>query len=125
MAKLDKEQIGELLSAYLDGELDEREVRLVERILQENDSARRLLDELRTTADLVASLPRHAAPQSMAHDLNLRLERSELLGDSEGLPDAVGQRWSSLGSWLSMAAMLVLVVGGGIWVLRYQCNASC
>lgn len=120
MATVDREQLGELLSAYLDGELDEQQTQLVERALREESSARRLLDELRATADLVASLPRHAAPKSIAQEVGCQLERGELLGDYGGVSDRVGRRGSSVWSWLSMAAMLVLVVGGGLWILHYQ-----
>ena len=35
MARIDREQLGELLSGYIDGELDAREREIIERVLRE------------------------------------------------------------------------------------------
>ena len=62
MSDIDREQLGEWLSAYLDGELSEEQTTVVERLLREDASARQSLDALRRASELVPSLPRHAAP---------------------------------------------------------------
>ncbi len=116
MSEMDREKLGELLSAFLDDELDASEARLVERVLHDNESARRLLDELRRTATLVSSLPRHDAPKSIADDVRAQVERSDLLGDLDASPTAPLGRQSRMLGLLSMAAMLALVVGGGLWI---------
>jgi len=118
MAGFSQDQLGELLSAYLDGELDERDTRLVERILQEDGAARALFAELRATIEVVHSLPRHAAPESIQEDLRLRLERSELLGDPGDAPVVRGRRVLTSGRRLSMAAMIGLVVVAGAYFFR-------
>ncbi len=105
-------QLGEWLTAYLDGELGDEQRALIERRLEEDASARRLLDDLRQTADLVGSLPRHSAPSSILDDLQLHAERSELLsGMGEGQKSG-GGAWRPIVAVLSMAAVVSLFVVG-------------
>lgn len=49
----------ELLSAYLDGALDDAEQAEVERLLVESVECRQLLDELRSQSEALSELPRH------------------------------------------------------------------
>lgn len=58
----------ELLSAYLDGELSDRDRRALEERLAAESDLRRALDELRVTVRLLNSLPRLKAPRSFALD---------------------------------------------------------
>lgn len=114
MSALDQEQLGELLSAYVDGEVTPVEKALVERLLREDEGVRRRLDEMRRTVHWVQGLPRHAAPGSIAENIDGLIQRAELLGD---VPRARGQgahpRW-----WarrLAVAAVVGLAVWGGWW----------
>ncbi|MFQ5590736.1 MAG: zf-HC2 domain-containing protein [Phycisphaerae bacterium] len=116
MSELHRDELGELLSAYIDGELPAAEAIRVERLLEQDESARRLMQELRQTATLVASLPRHDAPNSIAEDVRARIERSELLGDPDSLPIAAKRRQLGVPGVAAMAAMLALVVLGGLWI---------
>ena len=118
MSDLNEDQLALLLSAYLDGELDAREVEVVERVLREDESARRLLNELRRTAELVSSLPQHGAPSSIMEEVRLQVERRELLGDVEEPRAVAGGRRSPIMAVLSVAAMLAVVVLGGMWIIR-------
>ncbi|MHC4066008.1 MAG: anti-sigma factor family protein, partial [Planctomycetota bacterium] len=65
MASIDRDKLGEYLSAYLDGELGEPERAALERLLARNRQARTQLEELRQTVELVRGLPRRAAPASL------------------------------------------------------------
>jgi len=112
MSNIDQEQLGEWLSAYLDGELNPEQRELVEGRLREDESARRLLDELRRTVNLVSSLPRHCAPGSIAEDVQLHVERSELLGEPEEPSVRSGGRRRPVLAVLSMAAALGLFAVG-------------
>lgn len=116
MSDIDREQLGEWLSAYLDGELSEEQTTVVERLLREDASARQSLDALRRASELVSSLPRHAAPDSIAEDVQAHAERQGLLGGME-TPSSIGQpRRSPIRAALSLAAMLAFVVGG-LWFI--------
>ena len=106
------DKLGAQLSAYLDGELSAQEQAHVERLLDKDPAARQLLRELEHTTRLVASLPRHGAPPSLVEDLQLQLERSELLGGSEEQGSEPPVRRGSFKAALALAAMVAIVVGG-------------
>lgn len=61
MKPLLKAELSELLSSYIDGELDDRQTRLVEEIIAKDAGARRELEELRALKNLVAEKERLAA----------------------------------------------------------------
>ncbi len=70
----------ELLSAYLDEELAPAERAEVERMLEENDASRQLLEELRALRTAVQSLPRERLePEFSKHVMQLA-ERTMLAG---------------------------------------------
>ena len=58
----------ELLSAYLDGELSDRDRHMLEQRLAAEADLRRSLDELRATVRLVGRLPRLKAPRNFTLD---------------------------------------------------------
>lgn len=107
----------ELLSAYLDGELSARERSRIERRLAEDPAARRSLEELRRTVDLVRALPRHGAPAALLEDLRVQLERADLLDADRDEFDRGGvvRRGRGL-RWLAVAASLAIVSSAGWWV---------
>lgn len=113
-----REEELEQLSAYLDGELSERERAGVERLIAQDPRAARLLNELRRTSHLLRSLPRAAASADLAAHIADRMEREALLGDANALG---GESRRPLG-WmkpLSLAAGFVLIVTAG-WLLWPQ-----
>ncbi len=112
MSDINREELGEWLSSYLDGELNREQEELIERRLREDESARRLLEELRRTADLVSSLPRHRAPTSISEDAMLHVERSELLGEPDAPQERLGGRRSPIFALVSMAAAICLLAIG-------------
>lgn len=118
MTEVDQEKLGELLSAYLDGELDDQQLQWVERLLKENDSARCLYNELQQTSQLVATLPRQKIPTSIAEEFQLHQERDELLGEPITLQTDTGQRRTPFKAILSIAAAITVIVIGGFWMTR-------
>ncbi len=97
----------ELLSAYLDGELDDRERSDLESRLAGEAPLREALAELRATVELVRELPRLRAPRSFALDPAAHGRRTpwwqRVLASGEVL-----QLAGALGS----AAAVMLIVGG-------------
>lgn len=118
MTEIDQEQLGELLSAYLDGELDDQQLQEVEQLLKEDDSARQLYNELQQTSQLVATLPRQQAPASIIEEFQLQQERDELLGDPITLQIDSGQRRTPFKAILSIAVAITVIVTGGLWMTR-------
>ena len=116
MSDLDRNQLGELLSAYVDGESDAEEVAFIERILETDADARRLLADMRGTVEAVCGLPRHSAPECLADDIAAQLERSALIGESnEVVPVSAGGSRSPWSTFLSMAAAMVVIATGVLW----------
>lgn len=93
----------EQISAYLDGELSEKERAEVERLLERDAEARRILAELRQTARLLGSLPKERLSAGAAEALNARMERESLFGD--GTTRSTGGAW-----WKTLALAACIVV---------------
>ena len=92
MTELNRDNLNEYLSAYIDDELDESERAEVERLLRADPAVRSRLEALRQTVNLVNALPRQNAPPDLLDDLTNRAERELLramlkndprLGDTE------------------------------------------
>jgi len=113
----DRCDVGELLSAYLDGELDEDQKAIVESRLREDGATRRHLELLRRVTVLAKSLPRHAAPESIEQDIQHQLERSCLLGNPEA-PVRAGVSRGGARRMLGLAASLILAALAGWWALE-------
>ena len=71
MAAGEADKPGADLSAYLDGELPAEQARRVERQLEQSDDCRQTVEQLREVSDLLASMPRHNAPEELTRDLAL------------------------------------------------------
>lgn len=104
----------EQLTAYLDGELDAAQRAAVERLLERDAEARRVLSELRQAATAVAALPRVGAPAHLSDVLQARLEREALLGNRAVEPEAVGGSVWLRG--LAIAAGFAIVVSAS-WLM--------
>jgi len=118
MLPQDKDKLGEQLSAYLDGELNDSESAEVERRVAAEPEAREMLEALRRTVESVRALPHLAAPDHLLDELTDRMERAQLLnGMSDGAEPVRGgrrSRWRLVAS----AAIVVFAVGGGFWAFR-------
>jgi len=117
------DRIQDNLSAYIDGEAGPELTAEVDRHLRTCDNCRRLLNELRAVSGLLNSVPQHAAPSTLAEDLQIRLERQMLI-ESEGEPAEtapavdrrLAQRRSSV--WPRVAAVAAcLLLAAGITLL--------
>lgn len=74
-----KESSADLMSAYLDDELDASEAEAFESFLRESPEAQEELEDLRKVVSLVSSLPTVAAPEDFYEKLSRRLRRKSLL----------------------------------------------
>lgn len=73
----------ELMTAYVDGELDPTEAEELESYLADSPEAKAELDELRQVVHLVGKLPTVEAPGDFYDKISRRLKRRQLLrGDS-------------------------------------------
>ncbi len=104
------DQICQLLSAFVDGELSNRQRKAVERLLRRSPEARTLLRKLRHNADRLRALPRpHAAP-----DLSDRVVRAiRQRGLRPGVRRAAASVRPTFWFGYAAAAMVLLAVGLG------------
>lgn len=118
MNEKNQHELFELLSAYLDGELGPDEAARAKALLRDDASARRLLEQLKQTVEVVSHLPRRAAPPTIVEELQLRLERQELIGHTPDPTVTLRRRWSTAKNILSMAAVLAVIVGVGSYLVQ-------
>lgn len=117
MSPVNRDNLDELLSAYLDGELTETERAEVDALLKQDVSVRRRLEALQGTVELISALPRRSAPPSLMEDVMSRLERDELLEDlNTSRPRRGWQRpWLSV---LASAALVAICVSGAWYIFQ-------
>ena len=119
MSHLSDDQLGELLTAYVDGEVDPREKAFVEHLLREDRRAAALLAELRGLSTAVAQLPRHAAPTMIADDIRQLVERDQLLAGPAFSPVGGTHHAKSRG-WTGVLALAAMVGMASAAVLYFQ-----
>ncbi len=111
-----RDAIGEQLSAYLDGEGTPEERAAVEALLEADPDARALLAELQSAADALRGLSPAPAPPDVFEAISARIERDALLADVDEPVRLARHKRRPLRSLLAVAAMLVVAVGGGLYV---------
>lgn len=114
MTAANRNELGEQLSAYLDGELGEAERVAVEARLRDDAVARAELERLRGTANLVGELPHRPAPSNLADEVSARIEREQLIGPG---PGGAGTRSGTPGWFrplLLAAAVVALAITVGL-----------
>lgn len=95
----------ELLSAYLDGELDEAERAEVETRLQQDPQARELLSQLQTVSESVGSLPKH----QLGAELREAVLSQYVVERREQLPEEGSyRRWIYAAGAIAAALLLMI-----------------
>ncbi|MHC4221269.1 MAG: anti-sigma factor family protein [Planctomycetota bacterium] len=106
----EKTNINELLSGYIDGELDERQTTEVQRLIAHDPKVAERLREMQQYSTLIGSLPIAEAPAEMLEDIKTRLERNSLLSpDTETYHHKKGSRHLFVRRLIEAAAMIALV----------------
>lgn len=79
------EQSAELMSAYLDSELEAEEAEAFDSLLAESPELQDELEDLRKVMQLVAELPDVQAPEDFADKVSRRLRRRQMLAPDGAL----------------------------------------
>ena len=108
----------EKLEAYLDGALSAGERAEVDRQLAGNPQLRKMMQELASTRDWVAALPRASAPPDVIETFQGQLERDALLGESGPTESEVVLRISRWPQFMSVAAVVLLAFGLALVVYK-------
>lgn len=107
MSDARRDKLAETLSAYVDGEVDERERTEVEALLRSDPDARALLDELRVLSSTLAEDEPPAMPPGIAAAIRTRLS------DAPRRPSAW---WRNRHVWTAAAAAVVVCAVIGVVV---------
>ena len=94
----------ELLSAYVDGELDEAQLEQVEQRLRDDPTARRLVDELQALSATMQSVPKEAVGQDLREIVLKQAERTSQKTSSS--TTSATRRWA----WAAMALAAALLL---------------
>lgn len=117
MSDKEKIDIDELLNSYIDGELSDRHVTEIKRLIAHDEQVARRLRELQKTKELLAALPRAKAPAGLAEDVKKSLHRTaprdEYAWRDESRP---GARNLLVRRLVTAAAMIALVSALGLVV---------
>jgi anti-sigma factor RsiW len=116
----DNRQLDELLNAYMDGQLTERRLTEVKRLLQHDIAVQNRLKELEKIRALVAALPREQAPADIVANVKQKLERRSLVAsEMQDFDRDLGARHLLYRRLISAAAIIVLaiVLAGVIFVI--------
>lgn len=79
MTSNDTDSSAEMMSAYLDAEIDSAEATAFENMLADSPDAREELADLRKVLSLVGNLPDVPAPEDFLEKLNRKIRRKQLL----------------------------------------------
>jgi negative regulator of sigma E activity len=102
-----------LLTAYVDGELNERQRQAVERVIQRSPEARQLVDQLQADANTLRKLPRRQLPSDFALQVADAITTRQLRPGQQRL----WQPSSKTLAWAGAAASVLLAVGLGSYFL--------
>jgi hypothetical protein len=108
----DKRRINneQLLNAYIDGELSEREKTQVKRLIDHDEQLRERLAELRKMKALVGSLRPVSAPSTILEEVRASLERKMILNEYNcSVDESLGARHLLLRRISAAAAIIVLL----------------
>lgn len=110
----DREKISQLLSAYIDGELNESEARQVAKSVENDTDLQKELQQLKQVRRWTSQIGRdQTSPDGFSDRLMERIERKHLLDTTKTHGAFYHTRWFSL----AVAAIVLIVVGIGIIIV--------
>jgi len=107
----DRDNIRELLSAYIDGETTQDQSRSIEQAVATDPELAMELHELKAAKRLLMGLPRERAPRGFVRKVMVRAERKHLLGDHHAGGSFKAARW------ITMAAAAVVLLSAGLGII--------
>jgi len=115
----EKEKIRELINAYIDNELSERQHTEIKRLIDHDEELQEYYNYLIKGRTLIASLPQESAPESIAKFVINKIEREMILNEySRGVNDAVGKKQLYMRNIMAVAAMIAMIAVLGFVILE-------
>jgi len=106
------DQVTQLLTAFVDGELSQRERKAVTRLLQRSSEAREVLRQLQENAHRVHTLPRRKLEPSLVEDVLQSIASQPALPRP---PRAPRRLWKPYAAASLAASLLVAAIGALTW----------
>jgi hypothetical protein len=106
----DRDNIRELLSAYIDGEVTQEQSDAVENTVATDPELALELHELKSARSLLTTLPLERAPRGFVRKVMAQAERKHLLSDQQAGGAFSAARWITM----AVAAVVLLTAGIGI-----------
>ena len=116
---IDKPEIEEMLSRYIDDEASERERTEIKRLIANDASFAEKLTRLKNQKALLNNMPVASAPDWLMGDIKLSLERKSLLNEQPTYIDEVAGHRNLLYK-RAMTAAIILVLCGSLVVIIMQ-----
>ena len=113
----DMELIEEMLNSFIDGELDERKVNEVKRLIDHDPQVKDAFESLSRYKKLMASVAPASVPEAFCESVTRRLERQVLLEDTSGYHHHAGVRHLIMRRMMTAAAIIVLMAVLSVIVL--------
>ena len=118
MNHIDRPELEELLSAYIDDELSERQRTQVKRLIEHDYKIAEDLRYLEKQKELLAALPVAPAPVDMLNGVRAAVDRKAVSGDADRVKShAVASRRMYVRRLPVTAAMILVPVGILAWVV--------
>ncbi len=118
MNHIDKDQLEELLSAYIDDELSGRQRTEAKRLIEQDEKIAKELRYLQKQKELLGAIPVASAPGDMLNAVKAAVERKTISVDADRVKaHAVASRRTYTRRLPATAAMILLPVGILAWVV--------
>lgn len=118
---MDRQEQHELLSAYIDGELDDAGRDAIENALATDDELREQLRQLQATRRLLRELPVSKAPDDFVHRVMARAERNHLTAHKPEEPAPQSLRWVR---YVAVAAVALIAISVGMLITSQLTNPT-
>lgn len=110
MSHMEKSDIDELITGFIDGELSQRQLTEVKRLIQHDEMFAEEYVRIKQQKELLGALPSAHAPEDMFDDIKHFLERKHSAEQPGGITaEAAGARHLFLRRMITAAAMFILV----------------
>lgn len=108
------DQVKELLTAFVDGELSPRQRKAVTRLLHRSSEARELLRQLQENAHRIKQLPHRNVEPSLVDDILQAIAEQQVQPRQLAAPKVARRRWMPYVA-ASLAASLLIATLGIVW----------
>jgi hypothetical protein len=118
---MDRQEQHELLSAYIDGELDDTGREEIDNALAADEELCEQLRQLQATRQMLRELPVCKAPDDFVHRVMARAERNHLTAHKPEEPPAQSLRWVR---YVAVAAVALIAISVGMLITSQLTNPT-